>query len=63
MAQRYKFSMESKSFPLYISGEPFLRVAFFKNEEIRGKKGFLPTDFLYLLCDKLPKGNLLILMP
>ena len=22
MAQRYKFSMESKSFPLYISGEP-----------------------------------------
>ena len=23
MAQRYKFSIESKSFPLYISGEPF----------------------------------------
>ena len=22
MAQRYKFSIESKSFPLYISGEP-----------------------------------------
>ena len=41
----------------------FLRVAFFKNEEIRGKKGFLPTDFLYLLCDKLPKGKLLILTP
>jgi hypothetical protein len=26
MAQRYKFSIESKSIPLYISGEPELRV-------------------------------------
>ena len=28
MAQRYKFSIESKSFPLDISGEPFLGLVF-----------------------------------
>lgn len=27
MAQRYKFSIESKNFPLDISGEPFLLVS------------------------------------
>ena len=29
MAQRYKFSIESKSFPLYISGEPLNLASFY----------------------------------
>ena len=33
MAQRYKFSMESKSFPLYISGEP--RFAAYSDERLK----------------------------
>ena len=46
MAQRYKFSIESKSFPLDISGEPFKRFGLLMYGQ---KKGAPLSPNLFLL--------------
>ena len=49
MAQRYKFSIESKSFPLDISGEPLLWLKQYDYKTIN-PKNWCSWD-LYVSCD------------
>ena len=56
MAQRYKFSVESKSFPLDLSGEPFIKRRSYKEDVYKQKKR-LVQDATNLMRDFVKKTS------